>query len=81
MSQYNRVDVLEEIKKNFPSLDQDVVLKVLDLYGVDPDVEPERDRVHMGMLKLSQGDFHELESLLEDAKSDYRDILYWSKIS
>jgi hypothetical protein len=61
----------------FPHEDVDVVLAILDEYGIEP-YEPERERVQLAILKLSEGDVDKLLHYIRAAKQDYRDVLYWS---
>jgi hypothetical protein len=41
--------------------------------------EQGRKRVHLAILKLSQGDKKELARLVDVALTDYRDVLYWAE--
>lgn len=47
---------------------------MLDGYGTD-DGDREADRVHLAVLKLAAGSIERLRSEVENAKSDYRDVL------
>ena len=51
---------------------------MLDLYGTKAH-ETEVDRVHMALLKLSNGVKSELDALVGMAKTDYRDILAYAE--
>lgn len=62
----------------FPSRSAKAVLELLDLYGVESH-EPERERVQMAILTLSQGREDKLLQFVEAAKQDYRDVLYWAE--
>ncbi len=62
----------------FPSRTAKSVLELLDLYGAESH-EPERERVQMAILTLSQGHEDKLLQLVEAAKQDYRDVLYWAE--
>ncbi len=53
------------------------VVDLLSEYG-DEDWHKEPDRVHRAILRLSEGDLEELKHLLAAAKTDYRDVLWWS---
>jgi hypothetical protein len=53
------------------------VLKLLDAYGVQS-YERERERVHVAILTLSEGDDAKLRYFIEVAKRDYRDVLFWA---
>ncbi len=61
----------------FPDEDVDVVLVILDQYGIET-YERERERVQLAILKLSEGDVDKLLHYIRAAKQDYRDVLYWS---
>ena len=50
------------------------MLGLLDQYGILPS-EPERDRVQIAILKLSDSDPDRLAELVALAKRDYRDVL------
>lgn len=66
------------MRKDFAHDDVDGILAVLDRYGVRPH-EAEIHRVHMAILKLSDGDRALLESDVETAKRDYRDVLAYAE--
>ena len=78
MSSYPRDLVKAKAAKCFPSLDTDEVLSILDRYGTEV-YERERERVHVAILKLSEGDRDKLLANLEIAKRDYRDILAYAE--
>ncbi len=50
------------------------VMPLLDQYPVGRG----RERVQMAILKLSEGKIDKLRHYLEQAKKDFRDVLYWS---
>ena len=58
------------IRREFPTEDANGVLKILDRY-----CGHERDRVHLAVLKLSQGIKAELLQWIDTANRDYRDVL------
>ena len=60
--------------KLFPAQPRAVMLGLLDQYGILPS-EPERDRVQIAILKLSDSDPDKLAELVALAKRDYRDVL------
>jgi hypothetical protein len=39
---------------------------------------PESPRVQLAILKLAEGDLKALEHYVEQARLDYRDVLYWA---
>lgn len=73
-SQNSQEQLLEAIKQTFPAAEPEAILEVLSRYGQAPH-EREQQRVHLAMLKVSQGDLDKLNAALKLAKEDYRDIL------
>jgi hypothetical protein len=78
MTTYSRTDVDAAAKKAFPSTDIALILAALDKYGVESH-ERERERVQLTIIDLSKGDLALLEHFVNQAKQDYRDVLYWSE--
>ncbi len=78
MLNFTREDVARYAAKCFPSEDITVVMSLLDEYGLQ-DYERERERVQMGILFLSRGTLDGLLHNIEQAKLDYRNILYWAE--
>jgi len=72
-----REDVISAIERVFPNKMVAEVLELLDAYGVQS-YERERERVHFAMVTLSEGDETKLRYLIEVAKRDYRDVLFWA---
>ena len=73
-----RDTVLAAIAQYFPTEGVADVRAILDLYGVEA-YERERERVQLGILKLSAGDIDKLFHFTDVAKHDYRDVLYWAE--
>lgn len=73
---HTREEVVAEIRTAFSDSDAATVLAVLDLYGTEP-YELERERVQLAIIALSEGNEDKLLSLVQSAKTDYRDILCW----
>jgi hypothetical protein len=73
-----RDDVIRALRKTFPGGDVDQFLKLLDQYGVEA-YEPERERVQIAILALSEGDEAKLTHFIDAAKGDYRDVLAWAE--
>src|SRR6476646_2585398 len=71
-------EVLAVIKKTFPEDVHARVLELVDTYGVES-YEWERERVQLAILKLSEGNEEKLREFVAVAKSDYRDVLFWSE--
>jgi len=72
-----REHVIAAVQRAFPSKLVTEVLKLLDAYGVQP-YERERERVQVAIVALSEGDEAKLRYLIDVAKSDYRDVLFWA---
>ena len=70
--------VLSIIKRDFPTEDTEAVIARLDAYGKEPH-ERERERVHLAVLRLSEGDSAKLLYWIDIAKQDYRDALAWAE--
>lgn len=73
-----REDVVAAVRRAFSAGDEQAVLAMLDLYGVEP-YERERERVQLAIVRLSQGSADKLQELVQAAKTDYRDILSWAQ--
>jgi hypothetical protein len=69
-----RAMVVARVRQMFPDDPLEEVLADLDVYG-QKEGQPERDRVHMAILKLSGGDRDELRRYVQIGCSDYRDVL------
>jgi hypothetical protein len=70
--------VLEKIAHYWPEEDPQEILRILDEYGADSS-EPGRARVHLAILKLSEGHKNQLPQLVSMAKRDYRDVLAYAE--
>ncbi|MDY7039408.1 MAG: hypothetical protein SVX38_00945 [Chloroflexota bacterium] len=53
-------------------------MKILDQYGVEK-YEGGRNRVHLAIIKVSEGELSRLPELVKVAKADYRDVLAWAE--
>jgi hypothetical protein len=73
-----REDVLAIVRRLFPETEVPAVMQILDAYGTKSN-EPERDRVQLAILRLSEGQRSKLQHYVKAAKRDYRDVLYWSE--
>ena len=73
----SRERVVAAVRAAFPRAAVDAVLAMLDEYGIQP-YQRERDRVHLAIVDLSAGDTGKLRHFLDVAKTDYRDVLFWS---
>lgn len=74
----NREEIIAAIRSTFPADDVADVLAALDRYGAEPH-ERERERVQLAIIALSQGNKDKLLQLVQDAKTDYRDVLCWQE--
>jgi hypothetical protein len=72
-----REDVIAAVQRAFPNRLVTEVLELLDAYGVQS-YERERERVQVAIVTLSEGDEAKLRYLIDVAKSDYRDVLFWA---
>lgn len=74
MSRSPRDQVLRKVTRLWPDVDPQAIMDVLDEYGVQG-----RERVHLAILKLSEGDRERLPELVQMAKRDYRDVLAYAE--
>lgn len=72
---FTRQQVWQGVRQNFPKVSPERIMDLLDLYGLEP-TEQQRERVQMAILQLCNGDLHKLFELIEQAKYDYRSLLY-----
>lgn len=75
---HSREEVVAAVHAAFAASDAATVLAVLDLYGIEP-YERERERVQLAIISLSEGSEDKLLQLVQSAKTDYRDILFWQE--
>jgi hypothetical protein len=73
-----REEVLAIVAGLFPEAEVPAIMRILDGYGAQSR-EPERERVQLAILKLSEGQKSKLQHYVEAAKRDYRDVLHWSE--
>jgi hypothetical protein len=76
--QYTRELVLKKVSEMFPHVDLAEVLNILDQYGYERR-QPERERVQLAILKLSEGNVVKLQREVETARQDYRDALLYAE--
>jgi len=74
----SREQVLDKVCQLWPEHDFTEIVAELDRYGVEPH-ERERERVQLGILKLSGGELERLPALVDMAKGDYRDVLAYAE--
>jgi uncharacterized protein (TIGR00369 family) len=70
-------DVLAAIRASFPESRWLHVESLLCAYGTEPH-EPERERVQLSIVKISEGDEQKIREYVATAKNDYRDVLFWA---
>jgi hypothetical protein len=67
--------VLKKLRDCFPDpAAADEALAILETYGTER-WHRERDRVHLALLKISEGDLEKLRLYTRGAQTDYRDTL------
>ncbi|MFB0535505.1 MAG: HEAT repeat domain-containing protein [Anaerolineae bacterium] len=71
--------VLRKISRDFPPEDREYVIEQLKRYRGDS--IKGRKRIHLAILKLSEGNKEKVANLVEVALRDYRDILYWAQLA
>lgn len=69
-----KIDIERAITVSYPETERPRALEAINKYR-----SPERDRVRLAILVLANGDIKELESLVNAAAEDYRDILFWAE--
>lgn len=67
-------DVIRIVNRDYPESARAVVFSKLDAYGSEAR-HREATRVRLAALKLANGDIDRLDTLLEEANKDYRDVL------
>jgi hypothetical protein len=70
--------VLAAVARCFSDAERNRALEILDTYGLEPH-EGETERVQLAVLNLCGGDLGRLKHFVEAAKTDYRDVLFWSE--
>ncbi|MDD4873027.1 MAG: hypothetical protein PHR77_20940 [Kiritimatiellae bacterium] len=72
------MSVLERIQQDYPGEKQKEVEELLASYGTES-YQQEHERVLLDILKLAKGDIKQVKELVERAKKDYRDIIFWAE--
>lgn len=81
--------VSEKIQEGFSESEQKVICaefeKLNEYFNENETYEflesNEIERIYFGILKLSSGQISDFHSAIEEAKSDWRNILYWSEMT
>jgi hypothetical protein len=66
------------VHRDFPAEQFADVMAILGEYGKE-NWQPEVERVQLDVLKLANGKMDVLRKRIEDAKSDYRDVISWAE--
>ncbi len=77
-SALDAISIEDIIKKDYIEAERDRAQELVMRYGEGPR-EKEVDRVRRAVLKLSHGDIHRLNRLINSAKQDYEDVLWWAE--
>jgi hypothetical protein len=77
LEQQMRVEIDQAIHRDFTSGDHDAAKALLQTYQSESAIG--RLRVQLAALKLSGGKLEKLARYIDDAKRDYRDVLYWAE--
>lgn len=77
-SALDAISIEDLIKKDYIEAERDRARELVMRYGEGPK-EKEADRVRRAVLKLSHGDIHRLNRLVNSAKQDYEDVLWWAE--
>lgn len=76
MPEHTRQAVEQEVARLFGPESVTGVLLLLDQYQCPPH---EPHRVHLAVLKLSEGKMERLKYFVKQAQDDFRDVLYWAE--
>ena len=68
--------IKQTIHSQFGPEEADEVIRILKQYGTEA-WHPQEELVHAGILELAKGDITSIKGLVDEAKCDYRNILYW----
>ena len=81
VQEVSKADVLRIVERDF-ARDQSVVAGLLERYAA---IDSKAARVHLAILKLSQGNLDKVREYVEVAKQDWRDVIcaaeyprYWA---
>ncbi len=69
-------EVVAAVACSLPAEERAEALAILSAYGAGSD-EPERTRVHLAIIHLSDGSLDRLQYFTDQAKQEYRDVLAW----
>lgn len=75
--------IKDQIITDFPQEDQQAVqqeLESITLEHVMAASQGNLDNTWLAILKLSKGNIEELKKLVQAAKEDFRDVIYWASL-
>ncbi|MEI6634769.1 MAG: hypothetical protein WCP22_13270 [Chlamydiota bacterium] len=72
------ISVLQIVQRDFAEKDQQEVETILSSYGQEAS-EKGRERILRDILLLAKGDKKQVQELIDRAKRDYRDIIFWAE--
>jgi len=76
-------EIVEIVESDFDEQDRPVAIKALasvTLQHVMAESEDNLRNTRLAILGLSRGDLNQLKQLVEHAKSDFRDVIYWAML-
>lgn len=76
---YSRAQVVAAIRRCFPPEEFERVAQALAGHQEIAGWSGDYARLHLAILKLSQGDFSQLHYYIQAAATDYRDVLWWAE--
>ncbi len=81
MPEHTPAAVEKEIVRLFGTGSLKGVLNLLDRYPshMPGQPDPGQARIHLAILKLSQGNIGDIPHYVEQAIKDFRDVLYWAE--
>lgn len=66
------------VNRSFIESERARALELVRRYGAEPK-DKEVERVRRAILKLSHGDIHRLNRLVNSARQDHEDVLWWAE--
>ncbi len=82
-------NIKAKVKQDFLDSEQSAVIEEFEKLGRYFDewedeeffVSNENERIYLGILKLSAGKISDFHDAVKEAKSDWRNVLYWNEMS
>ncbi len=82
---WTRWNVIRTVKREFPNDSVKNVMEKLDKYKNDYDVSHFKPgagigkaRLQLAIIKLAERDINKIDKCVEQANTDYRDVLHWA---